>query len=149
MIKKKLIKVGLSTVILLQIATPSFAGGYVPPPREPIDNIPIIVPYMKYTARASTNLIIDSKGKATITASIDGYKGVTDKVSINAELQQYKNGRWIKVTSFYDSDNSHRIRIYETTDVSKGYKYRVVAKVTAIHNGEKESKTIISSEQRY
>ena len=104
---------------------------------------------MKYIARASTNLVIDSKGKATITASIDGYKGVTDKVSINAELQQYKNGRWTKVTSFSDSGNSHRIRIYETTKVSRGYKYRVVTKVTAIHNGDKEIKTIISSEQRY
>lgn len=66
-------------LVLLQIATPSFAGGYVPPPTEPVSNIPIIVPYMKYTARASTNLIINSKGKATITASIDGYKGVADK----------------------------------------------------------------------
>ena len=53
-----------------------------------------------------------------------------------------------KVTSFSDSDNSHRIRIYETTEVAKGYKYRVVTKVTAIHNGDKESKTIISSEQK-
>lgn len=149
MIKKKLIKIGLSTVVLLQIATPSFAGGYVPPPIESIGNIPIIVPYMKYTARASTNLIIDSKGKATITASIDGYKGLTDKVSINAELQKYKNRKWIKVNSFFDSDNSHRIRIYETTKVSKGYKYRVVTKVTAIHNGDKETKTITSSEQKY
>ena len=149
MIKKKLTKVGLGAVILLQIATTSFAEGYVPPPTKPIGNTPIIVPYMNYIARASANLIIDSKGKATISASIDGYKGVTDKVSINAELQQYKNGRWTKVTSFSDSDNSHRIRIYETTDVSRGYKYRVVAKVTAIHNGEKESKTIISSEQRH
>ncbi len=149
MIKKKLTKVGLGAVILLQIATTSFAEGYVPPPTKPIGNTPIIVPYMNYIARASANLIIDSKGKATISASIDGYKGVTDKVSINAELQQYKNGRWTKVTSFSDSDNSHRIRIYETTEVAKGYKYRVVTKVTAIHNGDKESKTIISSEQRY
>ena len=149
MIKKKLIKIGLSTVILLQIATTSFAGGSVPPPTEAIGNIPIIVPYMKYIARASANLIIDSKGKATITASIDGYKGVTDKVGINAELQQYKNGRWTKVTSFSDSGNSHRIRIYETTEVSRGYKYRVVTKVTAIHNGDKETKTITSSEQKY
>lgn len=149
MIKKKLIKIGLWAVILLQIAIPSFARGHVSSRIEPIGNIPIIVPYMKYTARASTNLIIDSKGKATITASIDGYKGVTDKVSINAELQQYKDGRWIKNNSFSDSDNSYRLRIYETTKVSRGHKYRVVTKVTAIHNGDKEIKTITSSEQRY
>lgn len=149
MIKKKIIRIGLSTVLLFQMTTTSFAGGYVSPTTEPISNTSIIVPYMKYTARASTNLVIDSKGKATITASIDGYKGVTDKVSINAELQQYKNERWTKVTSFSDSENSHRIRIYETTKVSRGYKYRVVTKVTAIHNGHKEIKTIISSEQRY
>ncbi|WP_353096864.1 hypothetical protein [Tissierella praeacuta] len=149
MIKKKLIKIGLSTVILLQVAMPTFAEGHVLTLTEPVGNIPIIVPYMRYTARASANLIIDSKGNATVTASIDGYKGITDKVSINAELQQYKNGRWTKVTSFSDSDNSHRIRIYETTRVSKGCKYRVVTKVTAIHNGDKETKTITSSEQKY
>ena len=149
MIKKKLIKIGLWAVILLQIAIPSFARGHVSSPIEPIGNISIIVPYMKYTARASTNLIIDSKGNATVTASIDGYKGITNKVSVNAELQQYKNGKWTKVKSFSDSDNSHRIRIYETTKVSKGYKYRVVTKVTAIHNGDKEIRTITSSEQKY
>lgn len=149
MTKSKLVKIGLSTVILLQISMPAFAAEHVLMPIEPIGNIPIIVPYMKYTARASTNLIIDSRGNATVTASIDGYKGITDKVSISAELQQYKNGRWTKVTSFSDSDNSHRIRIYETAKVSKGYKYRVVTKVTAIHNGDKETKTITSSEQKY
>ena len=133
----------------MRIATPTFAKKHSLPPIEPVENIPIIVPYMKYIARASTNLVIDSRGNATITASIDGYKGVTDKVSINAELQRYKSGRWIKVTSFSDSNNSHRIRIYETTKVSKGYKYRVVTKVTAIHNEDKETKTITSSEQKY
>ena len=30
---------------------------------------------MKYIARASTNLIIDSQGNITVTASIDGYIG--------------------------------------------------------------------------
>ena len=149
MIKKKLIKIGLLSAILLQISTPTVAEKHVLPPIEPVGNIPVIVPYMKYTARASTNLIIDSKGNATVTASIDGYKGITNKVSVNAELQQYKNGKWTKVKSFSDSDNSHRIRIYETTKVSKGYKYRVVTKVTAIHNEDKETKTITSSEQKY
>ena len=36
MIKKRLIKIGLWAVLLFQIATTSFAGGYVPPPTESI-----------------------------------------------------------------------------------------------------------------
>lgn len=63
MIKKKLIKIGLLSVMLLQISTPTFAEKHALPLIEQMGNIPIIVPYMKYTARASTNLIIDSKGK--------------------------------------------------------------------------------------
>jgi len=41
----------------------------------------------------ATNLIIDSKGKATVTVSVERYKNITSKLSISAELQSYKNGK--------------------------------------------------------
>ena len=66
MTKSKLVKIGLSTVILLQISMPAFAAEHVLMPIEPIGNIPIIVSYMKYTARASTNLIIDLRGNLEV-----------------------------------------------------------------------------------
>lgn len=100
---------------------------------------------MQYTERVATNLIIDSKGKATITASVERYKNITSKLSISAELQSYKNGKWSEVTTFSDSDNSHRVRLYETHKVSKGYTYRVVVTSITVHNGTSETGTVTSS----
>lgn len=147
--RKRLIIVVLSVFLLMQAAIPVYAATYSNAPTEISTYTPIIVPRMKYTARVATNLIIDSKGKVTITASVDGYKNITSKVSISAELQRYKNGKWSKVTTFSDSDNSHRIRLYETYRVSKGYKYRVVVTSTAVHNGKSETRTVTSSSKNY
>lgn len=147
--RKRLIIVVLSVFLLMQTAIPAYATAYPIVPTEMSSHTSIIVPRMKYTARVATNLIIDSKGKATITASVDGYKNITSKVSISAELQRYKNGKWSKVTTFSDSDNSHRVRLYETYKVPKGYKYRVVATSTAVHNGKSETQTVTSSSSTY
>ncbi|WP_313527697.1 hypothetical protein [Anaerotignum sp.] len=143
--KKQLVTLGLSVFLLAQTAIPVCAAEYPSSPTETSSYTSIIVPRMKYTARVATNLIIDTKGKATVTASVDGYKNITSKVSILAELQRYQNGKWTVVTTFSDSDNSHRVRLYETHKVSKGHKYRVVVTSTAIHNGKSETRTVTSS----
>ena len=141
--------IGLSVFLLMHTAIPAYATAYSIVPTEMSSHTSIIVPRMKYTARVATNLIIDSKGKATITASVDGYNNIPSKVSISAELQRYKNGKWSKVTTFSDSDNSHRIRLYETYRVSKGYKYRVVVTSIAVHKGKSETRTVTSSSKNY
>ena len=63
----------------------------------------IIRPYMDYIARASCFLYIDSSGKATTDCFVYGYQGTTTKVSITANLQQYKDGRWITIKTFTES----------------------------------------------
>lgn len=147
--KKHLITLGLLVFLLSQTAIPVCAAEYPSSPTETLSCTSVVVPRMKYTARVATNLIIDSKGKATVTASVDGYKNITSKVSISAELQRYQNGKWTVVTTFSDSSNSHRARLYETHKVSKGYKYRVVVTSTAIHNGKSETRTVTSSSTAY
>ncbi|WP_313527701.1 hypothetical protein [Anaerotignum sp.] len=147
--RNRLVMIGLSVFLLTQTAIPVCAAEYPTIPTETSSYTSAIVPRMKYTARVAANLIIDSKGKATVTASVDGYKSITSKVSLSAELQRYKNGKWSNVTTFSDSDNSHRIRLYETYRVSKGYKYRVVVTSTAVHNGKSETRTVTSSSTAY
>ena len=147
--KKQLVTLGLSVFLLTQASIPVCAAEYPTVPTETSYYTSIIVPRMKYTARVSTNLIIDAKGKATVTASVDGYKNITSEVSVSAELQKYKNGKWSEVTTFSNSDNSHRIRLYEMINVSKGYKYRVVVTSTAVHNGKSETQTVTSSSIPY
>lgn len=105
----------------------------------------IIRPYMDYIARASCFLYIDSSGKATTDCSVYGYQGTTTKVSITANLQQYKDGRWITIRTFTESANSHRVSMYETTAISKGYTYRVTAQVKAYSGSSVEERNLTSS----
>ncbi len=109
----------------------------------------IISPYMDYIARASCFLYIDSSGKATTDCSVYGYQGTTTKVSITANLQQYKGGGWVTIKTFTENANSHRASLYETTTISKGYTYRVTAEVKAYSGSSVETRNLISSEASY
>lgn len=109
----------------------------------------VIRPYMDYIARASCFLYIDSNGKATTDCSVYGYQGITTKVTIIANLQQYKGGRWVTVKTYTESVNSHRASLYETTTISKGYTYRVTAEVKAYSGSNVETRNLTSSEASY
>ena len=109
----------------------------------------IISPYMDYIARASCFLYIDSNGKATTDCFVYGYQGITTKVSITANLQQYKGGRWVTVKTYIESVNSHRASLYETTTTSKGYTYRVTAEIKAYSGLNVETRNLTNSEASY
>lgn len=108
-----------------------------------------IRPYMDYISRASCDLHINSAGKATIDCSVYGYQGTTTKVSITANLQQYKDGRWTNIKTYTESANLHRASLYETITISKGYTYRVTAQVKAYSGTIVETRNLTSSEVRY
>ncbi|MCK9471751.1 MAG: hypothetical protein M0Q88_08365 [Bacilli bacterium] len=116
---------------------------------ERLEEKVVISPYMDYIARASCFLYIDSSGKATTDCSVYGYQGTTTKVSITANLQQYKDGRWATIKTYTESANSHRVSLYETTTVLKGYAYRVTAEVKAYSGSSVETRNLTSSEAVY
>ena len=116
---------------------------------EKLEGEVVIRPYMDYIARASWFLYIDSSGKATTDCSVYGYQGTTTKVSITANLQQYKDGRWITVKTYTEGANSHRASLYETATISKGYTYRVSAEVKAYSGSNVETRNLTSSEASY
>lgn len=70
-------------------------------------------------------------------------------VSITANLQQYKDGRWATIKIFTESANSHRTSLYETTTISKGYTYRVLAQVKAYSGSSVETRNLTGSEASY
>lgn len=108
-----------------------------------------ISPYMDYILRSSCKLYIDSSGRATTNCSIYGYQGTTTKVSITANLQQYKGGKWTTIKTFTQSSNSHRVSLSETVSVTKGYTYRVSAQVNAWSGSSVETRHLISSTKFY
>lgn len=151
--KKQLVSLGLSICLLAQATIPVCARASVVEKQLPKEEIALDVSgmdlWMQYTSRVTTNLSIDSTGNAIVTASVDGYKDITTKVSIKTVLQKYKSGKWSDVATFSDSASSYKIRIYETIKVSKGYKYRAVTTSTAVHNGKSEIQTVTSGSTMY
>lgn len=138
-------------VILLAICICLLCGGSIKvfAGEETLENNLEIKPYMDYIARTSCFLYIDSNGKATTDCSVYGYQGITTKVSITANLQQYKNGSWVTFRTFTESANSHRLSLFETTTISKGYTYRVTAQVKAYSGTSFETRNLTSSSQSY
>lgn len=108
-----------------------------------------IIPYMDNTLTSNCFLYINSNGEATTKCSISGYKGITTKVSITANLQQYKGGRWVNINTFTNSSNSFSTFLIETVNISKGYTYRVSAQVKAWSGSKVETRNLISNQNRY
>lgn len=114
----------------------------------PSGDLSVIKPQMTYILKAGCNLTITADGQAQVESSIVGYIGVTG-VEIKAELQQYKNGVWSSINSWTKSSNNYRLNLAESTQVSKGYSYRVVATVTAYSGNDSETRSIVSDEDTY
>lgn len=112
------------------------------------DNI-IITPQMVYIYESQSKLNITSTGQAQVKCYVEGYSGTVTKVSIEAELQQYKDGDWVTINSWYQSSSSYRLTLSKSMAVPKGYSYQVVADVTAYNGSDSETQTVISSEIDY
>lgn len=106
-------------------------------------------PRMAYIASASCDLYIDSKGTATVKSAVNGYQGTTTKVSIEASLQQCRNGKWVTLKSFSESSNTYRTSLTKTYGVSKGYSYRVQSVIKAYSGSSVETQTVTSNEAKY
>lgn len=103
---------------------------------------------MLYILKAESNLAIESGGLAKAEAYIRGNSNVT-KVSITANLQQYKSGKWNTIKTFSKSKESTTVSLLEEYSVAKGYTYRLQSTVTAYCGGASETKTVTSSEVKY
>jgi hypothetical protein len=96
-------------------------------------------------------LSISSFGKASVGATIDGGKDV-EKVSVIAELQQYKNGEWVEIKTWERYNPYDGILILgESYYVAKGYEYRVVLDIEVFDKDGKslDSTTAIIPKQHY
>lgn len=108
-----------------------------------------ITPYMDNTLTSNCFLYINSNGEATTKCSISGYKGITTKVTITANLQQYKGGKWVNIKTFTKSSNAFSTSLNETVSINKGYTYRVSAQVKAYSGSSVETINLISKHSKY
>ncbi|MCC0785094.1 hypothetical protein IR152_19030 [Clostridioides sp. ES-S-0108-01] len=102
-----------------------------------------ISPFSVYILNGRCNLSF-SNGKANVNASVVGKSGVT-KTSIVTKLQELKGGSWVNLKTSTKKTGGKTCSVLNSYSVTKGYTYRAVAIITA----ENESKTLISTSQKY
>lgn len=108
-----------------------------------------IGPLMVYIVDASATLSISSTGKAVVNSHVFGDSRTVTKTEIKMELQHYINGKWVTRNTWNSSNNSNYLAFEESTQLSKGYLYRVKSAVTAYSGSSSESQVVISKEIRY
>ncbi|MEG0899998.1 MAG: hypothetical protein RSF40_09860 [Oscillospiraceae bacterium] len=145
--RKRIVSLALCCLMLCTGGVQAFAAESTTMPSSAVQYS--ISPYMDYIAQANGTLYINSNGTATVDCDVYGYQGTTTRVEISANLQQYKNGRWVTIKTFTASSNSHRTSLSETHSVSKGYSYRVQATIKAYSGSSVETRTVTSSEASY
>ena len=123
-------------------AADSSTDGYVPVNYT-------ISPLMDYISQANASLYIDSNGVATVKSSVYGYQGITTRVEISANLQQYKGSKWFTIKTFTAESDSHRASLTNAFNVTKGYYYRVQSTIKAYCGSLVETRAVTSSNTLY
>ena len=99
----------------------------------------IVVPMWDYMNDINTTLSISTTGTTTVSGSITGYPSITTRVSIYLYLQQYKDGAWTIIDSWYGTFDSYRGILEGTLSVSPGYSYRVMTSYYAYSGSNYEN----------
>lgn len=90
-----------------------------------LDDIENIQPLFTYINTFQGTFDIDSKGKSSSTVYLNSRN--SDKIKINAHLQQYNSGRWTTIKSWIGSESSNSYGFTHNWYVNKGYSYRLVS----------------------
>lgn len=124
----KLKKLLLSMVCVGAISFTSVGTAFAAETSEPISDNPIISPFLDYITSSRAVLTISS-GTAYVSVSVVGSSKTTSS-SINANLQQYKNGSWVTIQNWKGSGGKSWV-LTKTKSVTKGYTYRVTGTLSA------------------
>ena len=150
MIRKKLLTLAMAICLMLSCTVAVNAQSYVEPKTGMVNLVEnVIAPYWSYTNYTNTLLSISTSGTATAVGIITGYQGITTSVSICLYLQQYKNGSWTTINSWYNSYSTYRGTLQGTASVLKGYQYRVQTSYYAYSGSSYENIVSYSSTVTY
>lgn len=143
MLKKSMIALGMSLVMVSSNVIPVMAAGE----RPMLLSDRIVTPNYVNINRASSTLTI-SGSTATVRASVQKTAS-GENIYLSCSLQKYLNGSWTNIKSWSDSSSTAAsVYISEKYSVSKG-KYRVKAYYSVNGSGKTESNTIYSKVVTY
>lgn len=138
--KKHIVALALCGLMVFAGSTPSLAADIT------TDDVITVSPQMENINEYTAYLDIDSTGNATITSSVKGFSGITNRVKISARLQQYAGGKWVTLETFETEKDSYSASLKCTHKVSKGYTYRVQANVYAYSDTSSEMRIVTSNQ---
>lgn len=91
-----------------------------------------MAPRFTYIVSAYTSLVLNSGGRLTCMGDTQVWPG--NDAAITVELQQYKNGRWSTIKSWYYSDSEYASSFTDWY-VASGYSYRLMNTHQALLSG--------------
>ncbi len=108
-----------------------------------------VQPRWSYTSGTSTNLVITTSGTATCSATATGYFGITTRVKIKMQLQQYLALQWTTIGSWEGTFEDMYGALSKTKTLTSSGNYRVKAMYTVYSGSASEAITMYSQEKYY
>ena len=132
---RKSITIVVAVLVIFLFLSICLADGNVQSPIKP--SWTYIETYLNY-------FDISPTGKATVEVILEAHN--TDELKIQANLQQYKSGRWTTIKSWSNTSTDIYCAMGEIWYVMSGYNYRLVSTGTAYKNGMQVEQTTYTSE---
>ena len=107
-----------------------------------------VQPRFNYTAFTATGLNITTKNIACCSANVEGYDGITTKVKITMDLQQYLALQWTTIASWQGTFNDVTGALAKTKTLTSSGRYRVRATYT-VYSGSAYEQIIGTSQEDY
>lgn len=117
-------------IFLMVVSTPIYASNNYD---TGIEEDTIIKPSFTNISIFVNTFEISTYGKASVSSYLTARN--IDRVRIQTNLQQFKNGKWISIKSWVESSNATNCMLSGSYYVPKGYFYRVVSKGMVYKNG--------------
>lgn len=107
-----------------------------------------VQPRLVYIASIRPNLTI-SNGTASISCRATGDASVVTSMHLEADLEQYKDGKWQSYKRYAVISHSSSASINRSVSVEKGYTYRLKGTAYAYVTTLAENGTAYSAQVRY
>lgn len=104
----------------------------------------VIQPYFTYIAIFQTGFNISSTGKATVDVYLTAHD--VTSVTVEAYLQQYKNGSWTTIKSWSNTESGTDAGVAGEYYVAHGYQYRFVSRGYVYKSGSLVESTSYTSD---
>ena len=140
-LNKRLIKI---IIFLMVISTPAYACNNYGD--TDMTESKVITPFFTNISIFNSTLKISSSGKASVSSYLTARN--IDSLTIEVDLQQFKDGKWTSIKSWTESSTGTSGGLSGSYYVPKGYIYRTVSKGKVYKDGVLLESTSLTSKMK-